>query len=135
MPGGSGIDVHDNHGAAGRRRWEAPDVLFEVGRQVQAVALAMRKHTFAPGLRICTCGRVVDRPLPGFGLRCEVASEQWLRAEYGMRRVLQEFQVHGTRWSIAASHAVVGRAPVRPAVEGGGSRQMAPGASTHDYAS
>jgi len=52
-----------------RNHLDASDLLFEVGRQLQAVALVMRKHEIAPH-QVCECGRVAVRMLPVFGLRC-----------------------------------------------------------------
>lgn len=64
----------------GERRSSAPDVWYEAGRQVQAVAIIMRKHHFVPEQQVCACGRLAVTMLPVFGLRCEIASMTWQRA-------------------------------------------------------
>lgn len=90
-----------------RRALDATDVLFEIGNQVQTVALTMRKHRYVVAQQVCECGRLATQMLPVFGPRCEIAVEGWVAAHDAMRRLLR--QAAGVRRS---SDAVIGRATV-----------------------
>lgn len=87
----------------GTQRLDAASLWYEVGREVQAVALLMRKHQVVEVQRICVCGRVSVHTLPLFGPRCELAGERWVRAHEAMRRVVAVPQVR------AVGRASVGR--------------------------
>lgn len=63
-------------------------LLYEVGRQLQAVSLVMRKHRLVEDQQLCECGRLPVRTLPGFGLRCDVACEQWELVHDALRRIV-----------------------------------------------
>lgn len=67
---------------------DATTLFYELGREVQAVALLMRKHEILDAQRICACGRLPVHTLPFFGPRCDVAGERWAHADAAMRRVL-----------------------------------------------
>lgn len=99
----------DRHRDAGHsRRLDATDVLYDVGREVQMVALMMRRHRFVAAQGVCECGRLPAKTLPVFGLRCEIAVEKWERAHDAMRRLL--------RYAAAARRPprrAIGRAEVR----------------------
>ncbi|MGH3737528.1 MAG: hypothetical protein ACRDT6_18250 [Micromonosporaceae bacterium] len=69
---------------------DAASLFYELGREVQAVALLMRKHEIVQAQRICACGRLPVHTLPLFGPRCDVAGERWARADAAMRRVLAQ---------------------------------------------
>lgn len=69
---------------------DASELLFEVGRRLQAVALMMRKHQMVREQQICACGRIALRVLPVFGLRCDVACGQWQLAHDSMRQLLAQ---------------------------------------------
>lgn len=64
-------------------------LLYEIGRQLQALPLVMRKHELVGSQQLCTCGRLPVRPLPGFGLRCDVACDQWDLVHAALRRVVR----------------------------------------------
>ncbi|MGH3738381.1 MAG: hypothetical protein ACRDT6_22660 [Micromonosporaceae bacterium] len=64
-------------------------LLYEVGRQLQAVPLVMRKHKLVGSQQLCECGRLPVHNLPGFGLRCEIASAHWSLAYEAMRRIVR----------------------------------------------
>lgn len=69
---------------------DAADVLFEIGRRVQAVSLMMRKHKILAAQQVCECGRLATRTVPAFGLRCDIAGQQWDLAHATMRRFLAQ---------------------------------------------
>ncbi|MGH3645635.1 MAG: hypothetical protein ACRDTM_00405 [Micromonosporaceae bacterium] len=92
------------------QRLSAADVWLRLGRLVEAVALAMRKHTVEPGLGICACGRLPERELAMFGARCDVACDTWERAHHGMRIVLD--QVDPATFTDGPAARAVGRAVV-----------------------
>ncbi|MGH3450225.1 MAG: hypothetical protein ACRDQW_05750 [Haloechinothrix sp.] len=73
-------------------RLDAAELWYEVGREVQAVALVMRRHELVDDQQVCACGRLPVHLLPSFGLRCDVAGERWVRACEAMRRVVAESQ-------------------------------------------
>lgn len=93
---------------------EAPDVLFETGRQIQAASLAMRRHKVGPN-QVCTCGRLPVRDLPAFGARCEVAAESWELAASLMRQVLRHLAAESSAHGSGERHPATGRAVVYPA--------------------
>lgn len=97
------------------RSWDAPSVLFEVGRRVQAASQAMRTHELAAH-DVCRCGRLPDRTLPVFGPRCEVASQSWDLAVESMERILAHM-AGPTCLAPATGPRVVGRAAVHSASE------------------
>ncbi|MGH3715670.1 MAG: hypothetical protein ACRDT4_19760 [Micromonosporaceae bacterium] len=68
-------------------------LLYEVGRQLQALPLVMRKHRLVAAQQLCECGRLPVRTLPGFGLRCEIACEQWDVVHDAMRRIVTYAEV------------------------------------------
>ncbi|MGH3738096.1 MAG: hypothetical protein ACRDT6_21170 [Micromonosporaceae bacterium] len=49
---------------SGARRWDPTDLMLDVGRRVEAMALAMRKHRVVPEQQVCTCGQLATRILP-----------------------------------------------------------------------
>lgn len=74
----------------GEGRLDAPGLLYDMGRQVQALALAMRKHEIVADLNVCkSCGRIPARDLPGFGPRCQVVVDQWRVTQQLMRAFLR----------------------------------------------
>jgi len=89
----------------GSHGWtDASSIWYELGRQLQAVALIMRKHRIVGAQQLCECGRLPVRELPAFGERCDVADEQWSRAHESMRRIVAVTEGQGR---------AVGRAVVR----------------------
>ncbi len=89
----------------GNHGWtDATGIWYELGRQLQAVALTMRKHRIIGAQQLCECGRLPVRELPVFGERCDVAGEQWSRARESMRRIVAATDSQGR---------AVGRAVVR----------------------
>ncbi|MGH3647186.1 MAG: hypothetical protein ACRDTM_08420 [Micromonosporaceae bacterium] len=96
-PGGQSTD---------RGWWDGPHVTYETGQRVQAVALVMLKHQIVPELGVCrACGRLPAAELPLFGLRCDVAVEQWRVTWATLRRLVD------------AGSAARERAPVPPTHE------------------
>lgn len=71
----------------------------------------MWKHEIIAALGVCrACGRLPARELPLFGLRCEIAVEQWDLAQAAMRGLVEApDHTHPGNRTIA-----VGRAPVPP---------------------
>jgi len=67
---------------------DAASAWYELGRQLQAVALAMRRHRVIPSQGLCECGRLPIRRPSLFGQRCDIAYEQWSRTHEAMRRML-----------------------------------------------
>jgi hypothetical protein len=63
-------------------------LLYELGRQLQAVSLLMDKHRIVGAQQLCECGRLPVRNVPGFGLRCEVACAGHEVAYNSMRRMV-----------------------------------------------
>ncbi len=94
------------------RRWDAADLLYEIGRRTQAAAMMMRKHRVSPTHELCQCGRLPHRRLPLFGPRCEVASAHWEQAAYAMRQLLRHADRHGARPAGERTPRSVGRARV-----------------------
>ncbi len=72
------------------RPLDAPSLNFEIGRHVQTMALAMRRHRIVSTHQICECGRLPLRTLPVFGPRCEVACDSWRLAHDVMRRCVAQ---------------------------------------------
>ncbi len=90
--------------AAATQRWlDAPSLFYEIGRDVQAVALVMRRHEIVDAQQTCACGRLPVRTLPFFGPRCDVAGERFAVAEEAMRRVVAQ----------STATPAIGRARVR----------------------
>lgn len=71
------------------RRWDPTDVMLDVSRRVEAMALAMRKHRIVSEQQVCACGQLATRMLPVFGIRCETAYELWDLAQSSMRTALR----------------------------------------------
>jgi len=92
-----------SHGPTTTRALDAASLFYEIGREVQAVALVMRKHEILDAQRICACGRLPVRTLPFFGPRCDVAGERFAVAEEAMRRVVAQ----------STATPAIGRARVR----------------------
>jgi hypothetical protein len=90
-------------GPAASRRLDAASLFYEIGREVQTVALVMRKHEIVDAQQTCACGRLPVHTLPFFGPRCEVAGERFALAEAAMRRVVAQ----------STAPRAVGRAQVR----------------------
>jgi len=65
------------------------ELMYELGRQLQAVPLIMRKHQIIGEQQLCKCGRLPLRSLPDLGLRCEVASAHWAAVHEAMRRMVR----------------------------------------------
>lgn len=84
-------------------RLDAAGVLFEIGRRVQAAAVAMWKHRLVPSQQICTCGRMCVRTLPTFGLRCDVACDDWDTAMSAMERLLSRTYEQPDAWLLRGS--------------------------------
>lgn len=76
------------HHGGQRRVLDASELLYEIGRRIQAVSLVMRKHKVLPTQQLCECGRLAARTVPAFGLRCEVAATEWQVAHSAMHRFL-----------------------------------------------
>lgn len=94
------------------RHLDASDLLFEVGRQMQAVALVTRRHELVPAQQLCECGRLALRVLPVLGLRCDIACHQWDLAYALIQRLLPQIPDRNVG---SADGPAVGRASVRPA--------------------
>ncbi len=73
-------------------RHTSTDVLYEIGRQVQKTALLMRAHVLMPLTQVCACGRIPIRLLPYFGLRCEVACQEWDLMTRRLRKLLEAIE-------------------------------------------
>lgn len=100
--------------AVGGGPLEAPELLYELGRQVQAVALAMRAHEIVTGLGVCkSCGRIPECELPGFGLRCSVVVDKWGVVQRLLPAVLRGNDHRHGRYH-ADPPSAVGRASVPP---------------------
>lgn len=98
---------------SGQERFlDAAELLFEIGRRVQAVSLVMRKHKVLPAQQLCECGRLATRVIPAFGLRCEIASLQWDIAHALMTRFLTQLTPDTSNHHHSRS---VGMAKVLPA--------------------
>ncbi len=67
---------------------EPTSLSYELGRQLQALALLMRKHRINPRQQVCDCGRLAMRELPMFGPRCDIACRQWDLVHSAMRRIV-----------------------------------------------
>jgi hypothetical protein len=80
---------------------------YEVGRLFQRVSTSMDKHTVVAAQQVCTCGRIAVRRLPTFGLRCEVACEQWDLAVQAITQLTAQLR------DVPPKGAAVGRARVR----------------------
>ncbi len=93
--------------------WDAPAVLFETGRCVQAASLSMRRHEVGPH-DVCACGRLPVRTFPVFGPRCEVAAHAWDLAASLMRQVLRHLAAERTQHGSGDLHPATGRAVVYP---------------------
>lgn len=101
---------HDNAESArhsAKHHLDASELTYAVGRELQAMALAMRQHRPVPALQLCTCGRLNLRVLPIFGLRCEIASAQWDRTHAMVRRLLEQIDRESPRDARAVGRASV----------------------------
>lgn len=78
----------DNTAGDSGSHLDAATLFYELGREVQAVGLLMRRHRLIDSQQLCACGRVPVRTLPYFGIRCDVAGERWARTDDAMRRIL-----------------------------------------------
>jgi hypothetical protein len=76
---------------------DAASLLYEVGRQTQGVALAMRNHRILALQELCECGRLPVQRLPILGLRCEVIRAQWLPVHGAMHRIVAQGAFHASR--------------------------------------
>ncbi len=94
-----------------RHQLDAPALLFEVGRQVQALALLAKRHRMAPAQQICQCGRLALRLLPMLGLRCEIVCAQWDLAYRLLKRVLERMADRSLGGEVESR--AVGRAAVQ----------------------
>ncbi|MGH3655694.1 MAG: hypothetical protein ACRDUA_03450 [Micromonosporaceae bacterium] len=78
-------------GSDGGQKWlDAATLYYELGREVQAVALLVRSHQIVASQQICACGRLPLHTLPFFGPRCDVVGERWTRANEAMRRIVAQ---------------------------------------------
>lgn len=76
---------------APRQRLDAPSFFYEAGRQVQSVAMVMRRHKIVTALGICqACGRPPLAEVPWFGTRCEVAVHEWHSLRHTLGRLVGE---------------------------------------------
>lgn len=99
----------------GSEHWfDAPAVLYETGRRVQAASLSLRRHEIGPH-DVCTCGRLPVRTLAVFGPRCEVAADSWELAAALMRQVLRNLAAERTPDESHDPQPATGRAVVYPA--------------------
>ncbi|MGH3658030.1 MAG: hypothetical protein ACRDUA_15355 [Micromonosporaceae bacterium] len=86
---GAQADVNDHE----PRSLDAAGMWYELGREIQAVALIMRKHRLVAAQQLCECGRLFVHTLPVFGARCDVAYRQWVSAFAMMRTLTREQNV------------------------------------------